>query len=273
MNPSLDQKEYESIVDSLQKTTADTVRLVGGYWPPQNAAAAVAQRLGFAASSVRGIPTSKSFETSVFDVIWLTVCIANQYCVDLGQLSRTHWSKSEFDDLGQGLLAALVEFGHLSNVLNRYESGIYLQEEPADSVGPIVIRMHAAFFWCLLQGERSIERLKEERISHVRSYRGKSTIPETPRFDPVVFIVSSSFPPNSKYHGVPVRKGCKSVGSPRLGGRRNDQRKREAPYTCIKAICARRSARGLRRSRSGSTRLRNVARVGCVYEGTSAQHR
>jgi len=105
--PSIDQKGYAAFSAQLQKTAEKVVKTVGGYWPPQNTLAAIAQRLGFAASSVSGQTTPRPFDNALFDAIWLAACIANQYCVDLGHVSKSHWASRSFETIAEGLLAIL----------------------------------------------------------------------------------------------------------------------------------------------------------------------
>ena len=183
--------EYREIALSIQQQSEQEVRLVGGYWPVQVALAGIGHELG-ACSEAMARDDSEAYSRSLVTALWLSTCIANQYCVSLsgqaielweGDCSLEEGSKSDAAVVG-AFLSVVGAYGQLCDTVNRYESAVYRRDEPSVPVGKTVVRMHRSIIHIVDMTSYSVHDLVRDRVDRVRSFRGRVDMPSEPRYDP-----------------------------------------------------------------------------------------
>lgn len=131
----------------LQRTVAEFIDSVGGYWPPLGGLARVLEELGELAVAVGGStshsPSLASISEECADLFVITTCLANQYCCSLWDSYRDLQTIDSAPSEASVGLELTAHCGELARTINLYEGEKSLKpDEKITPIGQAVASIH-----------------------------------------------------------------------------------------------------------------------------------
>ena len=148
-----------------------SIRSVGGYWPPLAGMARLTEEIGELAVEFRRQPLSMTnLAEELADVFFISTCIANQYLADLGAayanagIDETLILKSGAEPMPAAFFDLVVTAGSLARTVNLYEGSKPLKPaERITRIGETTAQLHRAL--CRLAAATNVRLADEVRAS------------------------------------------------------------------------------------------------------------
>lgn len=171
----------------LKDAVAKTIQYLGGYWRPISAVARMQEELGEVAERMHE-RDEEGLIDELADLVVITTCLANQYCVDLTARAKftDHADQAPRSDVSVTdhdlLMLILMACGRLARIINAYDGDKPLKRnERRDSAGEEIRRIHDLLG--RIASSRGID-LTERVLKTLAKSKSRDFGRFTTRFDP-----------------------------------------------------------------------------------------